>query len=114
LKFAFKNLPIVAAMMVLLNHLKLDLKCLGKAECLLSCNCNQFIPCWAFPRQEGAYLYFDFNRGVLIRSGKVVGQGFQARHNKHLAASKEEKSSTHVYFMYPSAKGKKKDKKGAS
>ncbi len=45
LNFAFKYSPIIAATMVLSNHLKLDLKCLGKVECLLSCNCNQFISC---------------------------------------------------------------------
>ncbi len=110
LMFAFKNLPIIAATMILSNHLKLDLKCLGEAECLLSINANQFIPCLAFPRREGALLYFDFNRGVFIRSGKVVRRGFHARHDKHLAASKEEKSSSHFYFMYPSKEGKRKEK----
>ena len=29
-----------------------DLKCLGKSECLLSSNANQFIPCLAFPKRE--------------------------------------------------------------
>jgi hypothetical protein len=76
------------------------LKCLGK-----------FIPCLAFPRREGAYLYFDVNRGVFIRSGKVLRCGFQSRHDKHLAASKEEKSSSHFYFMYPSKEGKRKQKR---
>ena len=38
LRFLFKNLPIIVTTMILLNHLKLDLKCLGKAECLLSIN----------------------------------------------------------------------------
>jgi len=59
LRFAFKNLPIIAAMMILSKHLKLDLKCLGKSECLLSSNANQFIPCLTFPRREGVYLYFE-------------------------------------------------------
>ena len=53
----------------------------------------------------------DFNRGVFIRSGKVVRHGFQARHDEHLAASKEEKSSSHFYFMYPSWEGKGKEKR---
>ena len=52
LRFTFKNLPIIAATMILSKHLKLDLKCLGKSECLLSSNANQFIPCLAFPRWE--------------------------------------------------------------
>ena len=111
LRFAFKNLPIIAATMILSKHLKLDLNCLGESECLLSSNANQFIPCLAFPRREGAYLYFDVNRGVFIRSGKVVRRGFQLRHDEHLAASKEEKSSSHFYFMYPSKEGKRKEKR---
>jgi len=78
LRFAFKNLLIVGAMIILSKHLNLDLKCLSESECLLSNNANQFIPCLAFPRWEGAYLYFDFNRGIFIRSGKVVRRGFQA------------------------------------
>ena len=65
LRFTFKNLPIIAAPMILSKHLKLDLKCLGKSECLLSSNSNQFIPCLAFPRREGAYLYFDLT-GVYL------------------------------------------------
>ncbi len=88
LKFAFKNLPTLAAMMVLLNHLKIMLICLSKTSCLLGCNFNQFIPCLLFLRRGGAYLYFDFYRGVFVRSGKVVRRGFQARHDKHLVASK--------------------------
>jgi len=91
--------------MILSKHLKPDLKCLGKSECLLSSNANQFIPCLAFPQREGAYLYFDFNRGVFIRSGKVVRRGFKSRHDEYLGASKEEKSSSHFYFMYPSKEG---------
>ena len=37
-------------------------------------------------------------------------RGFQSRHDKHLAASKEEKSSSHFYFMYPSKEGKREEK----
>jgi uncharacterized membrane protein YhdT len=35
LRFAFMNLPIIAATMILSKHLKLDLKCLGESECLI-------------------------------------------------------------------------------
>jgi hypothetical protein len=112
LKFAFKNLPVLAATMVLSKHLKIELKCLSKTSCFLGGNLKQFIPCLLFSRHEGAYLYIDFNRGVLVRSGKVVRQGFQARHNGHFVASKEEKPSSHFYFMYPSTEGKRKKQKG--
>jgi hypothetical protein len=38
-------------------------------------------------------------------------RGFQARHDKHYAGSKEEKLSTHFYFMYPSNQGKRQAKR---
>jgi hypothetical protein len=110
LKFAFKNLSVVAATMVLSNHLKIELGCLSETACLLGCNSNQFIPSLAFPMQEGAYLYFDCNRGVFVRSGKVVRSGFLVRYSKHLAESKKDKSSSHFYFMYPSRHGNRNDK----
>ncbi len=97
--------------MLLSNHLKIELKFLTKNACLLGYNSNQFIPCLAFPKREGAYLYYDVNREVFVRSGKVVRRGFQARHDKHYAGSKEEKSSTHFYFMYPSYQGKRQAKR---
>jgi hypothetical protein len=55
-------------------------------------------------------LYFDCNRGVFVRSGKVVRRGFLARHSKHLAESKNNTSSSHFYFMYPSRHEKRNDK----
>jgi hypothetical protein len=61
--------------------------------------------------REGAYLYFDCNRGVFVRSGKVVRRGFLARHNKHLAESKNNKSSSHFSFIYLSRHRKRNDKR---
>ncbi len=83
LEFAYKNLPVIAAATLLSNYLKIELKCLTKNACLLGYNSNQFIPCLVFPRREGAYLYYDVNREVFVRSGKVVRRGFQVRHDKH-------------------------------
>jgi hypothetical protein len=97
LKLAWKNLSVVASVMLLSNHLKMKLKCLGEHACLLAVNTNQFIPSGAFPNHEGAYLYFDGNGGVFVRSGKVVRQGFKEQGEEHLACAKEEKSSSHFY-----------------
>ncbi len=92
LKFALKNFPIVAARMVLLNHLKIELRCPSKAACLLGCNSNQFIPSQSLPSWERAYLYFDYNRGMCVRNGEVTRCGFQARHREHLVESMDNKS----------------------
>ncbi len=91
LKLAWKNLSIVASIMLLSNHLKMELKCLGEHACLLAVNT-------AFPNREGAYLYFDGNQGVFVRSGKVVRQGFKEQGEEHLACAKEEKSLSHFYY----------------
>ncbi len=78
LTLAYKNLPVVAACMILSQHLAMDIKCLGKSSCLLAPNAITFIPCAddSSINRQGAYLYFDNNRGVFIRSGKVVRRGF--------------------------------------
>ncbi len=111
LNLAWKNLSVVASVMLLLNHLKMELKCLGEHACLLAVNTNQFIPSGVFPNREGAYLYFDGNRGVFVRSGKVVRQGFKEQGKEHLACAKEEKSLSHFYFLYPLMYGKSRDKR---
>jgi len=51
---------------------------------------------------EGAYLYYDGNKGSFIRSGKVTRRGFTVRGKEHFDESKKEKSSTHFYDLYPS------------
>jgi hypothetical protein len=84
MKLAYKNLAVSAACMVLTNHTKMDLKCLDESACLLGVNTNSFLPCAAFPDREGAYLYFDVNRGVFVRSGKVTRRGFVVRGDEHL------------------------------
>jgi hypothetical protein len=87
LALAYKNLPVVAACMILSSHLAMDIKCLGRLSCLLAPNANTFIPCAdnSSMNRQGAYLYFDNNRGTFIRSGKVVRRGFVDRHKEHMA-----------------------------
>ncbi len=111
LKLAWKNLSVIASVMLLSNHLKMELKCLGEHACLLAVNTSQFIPSGAFPNCEGAYLYFNGNRGAFVRSGKVVRQGLKEQGEEHLTCAKEEKSSSHFYFLYPSMNGKRRDKR---
>ncbi len=74
LTLAYKNLPVVAACMSLLQHLAMDIKCLGNLSSLLAPHTNIFIPCadTSLVNRQGAYLYFNSNRGVFVRSGKVV------------------------------------------
>ncbi len=74
--FAHTNLAISAACMILNNHFKDEIRCVTDADCLLQPNTHNFYQCLQFPSREGAYLYFDSNKGCFIRSGKVSGRGF--------------------------------------
>ena len=71
IQLAFKNFAIVAAYMVVLDHVKSDLTCLDDTMSLLSPNTDRFLLCNTFPQREGAYLYFDTNLGAFVRSGKL-------------------------------------------
>jgi hypothetical protein len=106
-----EELSIVASIMLLSNHLKMELKCLGEHACLLAVNMNRFIPSGAFSNRKGVYLYFDGNQDVFMRSGKVVRRGLKEQGKEHLACAKEEKSLLHFYFLYPLMYGKRRDKR---
>ena len=57
----------------------MEIKCLGKLSSLLAPHTNTFIPCAdnSSVNCQGAYLSFDNNKGVFVRSGKEVArQGF--------------------------------------
>ena len=113
LMLAYKNLPVVAACMILSRHLAMDVKCLGRLSCLLAPNANSFIPCAdnTSMNRQGSYLYFDNNRGTFIRSGKVVRRGFVDRHKEHMAESKKDKPESEFYLLYPSKHGRRSDKR---
>lgn len=115
MKLAFQNLGVTAAYMVLANHVKGNLKCLQESDCLLATNTNNFLPCSSFPRRQGAYLFYDNNRGLFIRSGKVTGQVFEERILQHKKCAMDPIASSHFYFVYPSEesiRAEKRDKQG--
>ena len=55
-------------------------------------------------------MYFDNNRGVIVRSGKVAWQGFIEQHKEHMAKSKKDKPETDFYLLHPSNHGSRSDK----
>jgi hypothetical protein len=60
LKLAYKNLSIVSAYMVIVDHVKKNLKCLDETRSLLGSNAtttHEFILCRTFPEHKGAYLH---------------------------------------------------------
>ena len=73
-----------------------------------------FIPCedHSSMNRQGAYLYFDLNRGQFIRSGKVVRRGFVVRHDEHYKSSQQDDPKLNFYLMYPSKDGKRSGRRG--
>jgi hypothetical protein len=88
--------------MVMVDHVKTDLKCLDEYDSLLSHCMHKFMLSATYPNREGAYLYYDTNLGEFIRSGRVSGRGFEKRHEEHKAKSKMANASSNFYFLYPS------------
>ena len=74
----------MAAIMILLDHMKTDLECLDKTLSLLKSN-DYYVSVNSILHKHkyGAYLYHDSNNNNWIRSGKETGRGFTLRHNEH-------------------------------
>jgi hypothetical protein len=92
-----------AACIVLSNHTVDKLCCLQDSDSLLSPTPYNFYQCAWFPKREGAYLYYDGNKGCFVCSGKVTRRGFTVHGKEHFDESKKVKSSTHFYDLYPSS-----------
>ena len=103
LRLAHKNLTVVAAYMVLADHVKSDLTFVDGdgTMSLLSPDSKKYFLCKTFPMHSGAYLYYDMNNGEFVRSGKVGDRGFLARHEEHLKESKKvsHNSSTSTFYL---------------
>ena len=108
IKLAFKNLSVVAAYMILCQHVKEDLLCLDEQKSLLTSDTGKFIQCQDHSERIGSYLYFCINDWQWIRSGKVSGQGFGDRHKEHLVqARRDEIPDSMFYRCYPTRDSKR-------
>ena len=92
LQWARKNFAITSVYMVLFNHVKGDLSCLGNTACLLSNNTNNFLLCTNEEAKfQGAYLHRDKNDEEWVRSGSKAGapdKGFADRNKEHYRGAK--------------------------
>ena len=112
MQFAYKNLSTVAAVMAMQQHLKENLRCLSEDDCMLAFDIERFDKCTDHPDRQGAYLYYDTNRGVMVRSGKVVGRGFAERHDEHSKCAKAKSTSSHFYSKFLSLDSPRANSKG--
>ena len=97
--FAFNNLPVVAAVLLLSGHVKSDLECLNERDSLLNTDSNCYVKCQDCSDNEGSYLYFDNVRKVFVRSGKVAGRGFVDRGKEHVTSAKASRPSSAFYKL---------------
>ena len=92
------NIIIIAAITILLDHVKRDLSCLDEGTTLLSTPRNYLLS----SNVQGAYFYYDLNNEQWIRSGKVARRGFDVRHKQPYQKSKSDSHQSKIYSRYPS------------
>ena len=116
LEWARRNLAVVAAYMVLLNHVKKDISLINESKCLLakpnSSAASNYLFCTnSESLLQGCYLYFDSNEEEWIRSVKVTGANrhFEVRDKEHQkrAESDSNDDGSLFYDAYPSLKSKR-------
>jgi hypothetical protein len=64
---ANKNLPAIATIMAVANHVASDILPLGNADCLVLPSTSQFLPCMTLANRKGVIVYFDASRSAWIR-----------------------------------------------
>ena len=103
-KWSERNFGIIAAIMLLLGHVKEDYECFDRTYTLLDDeSCFIAIEGSEIEMNEGTYLYFDRNNKEWIRSGKVTSRSFLDRHREHekrATATMVVKSVSRFYKLY--------------
>ena len=112
LRFASRNLPVVAAIMVLHDHLKVNLNNLDESDCLLAASTAKFTPCSDHPNREGTCLYFDTVCCRFVRSGKAIGRGFDKRNIEHKKGAESNTATSLFYRLFPSDISSRSSKRG--
>jgi hypothetical protein len=112
-QFVRENLAVVAAYMVYAKHININLESAATrpSQCLLRSPyaSNNFIELTgtdAGKKLEGAYMHFDPERCVWVRTGKKTGTPFVERLKEHAKASlltDTKNLESRFYCMYPSA-----------
>ena len=101
LEWARKNIPQMSAIMTLFNHTKKDIECLDSCNTLLSQSSNFLLATNSEAKLQGAYLYYDTNDEIWVRSGKVSHRDFSIRHNEHQKSAASLEAKSRFYCRYP-------------
>ena len=100
LEWARKNIPQMSAIMTLFNHTKKDIECLDSCNTLLSQSSNFLLATNSEAKLQGAYLYYDTNDEIWVRSGKVSHRDFSIRHNEHQKSAASLDAKSRFYCRY--------------
>lgn len=112
--FTAKKLGHMAAVMVLLNHIKKDLECLADNQAFLSGK-QCFREVTETCVEDGVYLHFDNNSLVWIRAGMVAGRSLWERGFEHKTKARLESADaidSRFYTSYPRNNGPKPESAG--
>ena len=117
LNWARKNLALVAAYMIIADHIITDISCIDESSCIIKPPMsNSFLLC---ANEElahlGCYLHYDTNKYVWIRSGSAAGAGgFGQRLDQHTkrAESNSNPDNSQFYDNYPSMKSVRSTSRG--
>ena len=118
MQFHAMNLPMCAALTVLLLKVKLHLNCMTERDCLLTIDRSVFPPIENHLDLAGVYIMEDHIRGVYNRAGKGTGHentargAFGTRKDEHVKASKEDSPRSEIYRQFPSIVSKRASAKG--
>ena len=79
LEWARKNISQISANMTLFNHTKKDIECLDSCNTLLSQSSNFLLETNSEAKSQGAYLYYDTNDEIWVRSGTFLSDTMNIR-----------------------------------
>mmetsp|Transcript_14640 Transcript_14640/g.33976 ORF Transcript_14640/g.33976 Transcript_14640/m.33976 type:complete len:218 (-) Transcript_14640:271-924(-) len=118
--FSRENLPMCAALFILLKHSKSDLTCMSEADCLITCDRDVFPSCEEHLDLCGVYLQEDIVRAQILRTGYAMGNineprgSFGTRVDQHLKAAMADKpkADSNIYRLFPSKSSKRAELMG--
>ena len=103
-RFFCRNIPRIAALMIMSRHVREDMDSFGDNDCYLrpfTC----FQPATnSEAKLEGNYLYHDSERSIWVRAGSVTCRGFVVRHREHEKGALRQGSTnikSEFYARYP-------------
>ena len=91
----------MAALIILFDHVKYGIQALGENTILLKSSGYFRKEINELAKLQGTYLHYDTNDEKWIRSGKVIGRGFDVRNIEHWKCALAHYATASFYLHYP-------------